>query len=134
LRTQRYQIPLFLIPTAVEYGNADWINPKLINGMKERKIVLVSNGLSDLEKVPSTVDVVTAPLAYIRLNGRNTEQWWGSDRHRRFAYLYNEKELKELADRIEIMAKEAKKIIVIFNNHPRGYAVKNAQILKKFYL
>jgi len=119
------------LPKAVEFRKADWINKRVIEGMTARNVALVSNDLSDLPEMPITADVVTSPLAYIRLNGRKDDDWWGSDRHRKYAYLYNDKEIKILADRIEIIANEAKKTIVYFNNHKLGNAVKNAQMLEK---
>jgi len=48
----------------------------------------------------------------------------------RYRYLYKEEELREWVPRLEKMAREAPVIFGFFNNHPEGYAVKNAQDLR----
>jgi len=59
------------VPTAVEFNAAEWYSGKVIEGMKKRCVSLVCLDLTELAKLPSSMDLVTAPLAYIRLNGRN---------------------------------------------------------------
>ena len=83
---------------------------------------------------------VTAPLAYIRLHGRNYKKWFNSnDRDERYDYLYTPEELTPIAKSIESMAKkvereptrrEVKKVIAATNNHYKGKAVVNAIDLK----
>jgi uncharacterized protein YecE (DUF72 family) len=63
------------VPAAVEFRTADWYTGKVIEGMKSRNVPLVSLDLPELPKLPPLMDVVTAPLAYIRLHGRNKEAW-----------------------------------------------------------
>jgi uncharacterized protein YecE (DUF72 family) len=116
------------VPTAVEFRKADWYNGKVMEGMKTRNIPLVS---LDLPELPPAMDVVTAPVAYIRLHGRNKEAWWGSDEHKRYDYLYTDSEIEAWAGRIERIIEQAKRAIVYFNNHPFGKAVRNAQTLEK---
>ena len=48
---------------------------------------LVAVDVPDLPGMPPAVDLVTAPLAYIRLHGRNSDTWWGSDAAARYADL-----------------------------------------------
>ena len=75
--------------------------------------------------------MVTAPLAYIRLHGRNKEAWWGKDDHARYDYLYTDSEMEAIAERIRRVAEKARRVLVYFNNHPFGKAVRNAQTLEK---
>ena len=119
------------VPAAVEFRKADWYSGKVIDGMKSRNVPLVSLDMPDLPKLPPAMDVVTAPLAYIRLHGRNKEAWWGSDDHARYDYLYTDKEVEAWADRIKRITEQAQRILVYFNNHPLGKAVRNAQTLMK---
>jgi uncharacterized protein YecE (DUF72 family) len=116
------------IPKAVEFRKADWYNGKVIEGMKNRNVPLVS---LDMPELPPSMDVVTAPVAYIRLHGRNKEAWWGSDEHKKYDYLYTDSEVEALANRIERIAQQAKRILIFYNNHPFGKAVRNAQTLEK---
>jgi uncharacterized protein YecE (DUF72 family) len=87
--------------------------------------------MPDLPGLPPQTDIVTGPFVYIRLHGRNKETWWGSDSASRYDYLYNDKELEAWADRIKRIVVQADRILVYFNNHRRGQAVKNGQTLQK---
>jgi len=119
------------VSAAVEFRKADWYSGKVIDAMRSREIPLVSLDLPELSKLPPTMDVVTSPLAYIRLHGRNSEAWWGNDDHARYDYLYTDSEVEAWAARIERIAEQAHRILVFFNNHPFGKAVRNAQTLEK---
>jgi uncharacterized protein YecE (DUF72 family) len=59
----------------MEFNATEWYLGKVIKGMKKRNVSLVCSDLPELAKLPPSMDVVTAPLAYIRLNGRNKEMW-----------------------------------------------------------
>ena len=122
------------VPVAVEFRTADWCITKVIEGMKSREVPLVSLDMPELPKLPPTMDVVTAPLAYIRLHGRNKDAWWGKDDHARYDYLYNDNEVEAWAARIQRITEQADRILVYFNNHPFGKAVRNAQTLEKLLI
>jgi uncharacterized protein YecE (DUF72 family) len=119
------------VPVAVEFRTADWCTSKVIEGMKNREMPLVSLDLPELPKLPPAMDVVTAPLAYIRMHGRNKEAWWGPDGYARYDYSYSDSEIEEWAARIGKIAEQTRRIVVYFNNHPLGNAAKNAQTLIK---
>ena len=119
------------IPAAVEFRNAEWINNRVIDGLKGRGVTLVGLDMPDLKGLPPTMDVVTAPLAYFRLHGRNKETWWGSDSTARYDYLYTDSELEAVTERIKQIIVKADRILVYFNNHARGQAVENAETLAK---
>ena len=121
-------------PTAVEFRKSDWYTAKLIEGMKSRNVPLVSLDMPELPRLPPLMDVVTSPVAYIRLHGRNKEAWWGKDDHARYDYLYSDSEVEAWAARIERIAESAQRILVYFNNHPLGKAARNAQTLEKILI
>jgi uncharacterized protein YecE (DUF72 family) len=75
---------------------------------------------------------VTSALAYLRLHGRNAEQWFqeGAGRDARYDYLYSEAELRPLADVARAMSSRASAVYAIANNHFRGQALANALQLK----
>jgi len=118
------------VPVAVEFRKADWYNPNVIEGMKSRGVPLVSLDMPELSKLPPQMELATAPVAYVRLHGRNKEAWWGKDDHARYDYLYTDKEIEAWADRINRLSELADRILVYFNNHPFGKAVKNGQTLE----
>ncbi|MDR0472494.1 MAG: DUF72 domain-containing protein [Treponema sp.] len=122
------------VPSAVEFRKADWYCGKVIEGMKSRNVPLVSLDMPELPKLPPQMDIVTAPLAYIRLHGRNKEAWWGKDDHARYDYLYADSEIEAWAARIERIIEQADRVLVYFNNHPLGKAARNAQTLEKMLI
>ncbi|MBI3666508.1 MAG: DUF72 domain-containing protein, partial [Acidobacteria bacterium] len=82
--------------------------------------------------------VVTTPIGYVRLHGRNYEDWFekeetetagGPDRlphiAARYNYLYSVQELTEWKNRIEKVVSQARSTYVITNNHYQGKAAAN---------
>jgi uncharacterized protein YecE (DUF72 family) len=69
--------------------------------------------------MPSGLDAVTRDdLAYLRLHGRNTDGYLkGSSVAERFGWRYEDDELKEVAERAETMAEQAREVHVAFNNN-----------------
>ena len=119
------------IPSAVEFRNNEWTSNRVIDELKKREVAYVSTDTPDLKGLPCVLDVHTSPFSYFRLHGRNADTWWGSDSRARYDYLYNDGELKAAAERIKRIVIKADKILVYFNNHARGQAVKNALVLKE---
>jgi uncharacterized protein YecE (DUF72 family) len=79
---------------------------------------------------------VTGAIGYVRLHGRNYENWFadrdsGSDnRNDRYNYLYKPSELEDWRERIENVAERAQSTYVITNNHFESKAGVNALELK----
>jgi uncharacterized protein YecE (DUF72 family) len=71
--------------------------------------------------------VVTTPVGYVRLHGRNYEHWFEKDDDvaARYNYLYGEAELIPWGDRIQQVAGQARTTYVITNNHFEGKSVVN---------
>jgi uncharacterized protein YecE (DUF72 family) len=119
------------IPSVVEFRNNQWGNNRVIEGLKKRKIAYASTDLPESDRLPAVLDVATSTLSYFRLHGRNTEKWWGSNSRDRYDYLYNEAELEGVAKRINLLLSKTDRLLVYFNNHAKGQAPQNAQMLKK---
>jgi uncharacterized protein YecE (DUF72 family) len=84
-----------------------------------------------LGKAVAPSDRVTSPVGYVRLHGRNYEQWFDTDsRNDRYNYLYTQPELEKWKERIEVIAGKAQKTFVVANNHFEGKAAVNALQLK----
>lgn len=118
------------LPLAVEFRNNQWYNNRTLDGLRSYKVAFVSLDLPQIQGNPPLMDVSTASLAYLRLHGRNQEAWWGSDAGARYDYLYSDRELLSLAQRVKGLATGSSTVLVYFNNHRRGQAVKNAQQLR----
>lgn len=120
------------LPLVVEFRNHDWYNNRVFDALRERGVALAAIDLPDLPNMPPPMDLVTSPLAYVRLHGRNGETWWGSDAAARYDYCYKDEELRSWTLRLKAMASNARRILVYFNNHWRGQAPHNAATLKSF--
>jgi uncharacterized protein YecE (DUF72 family) len=116
-------------PLAVEFRNGQWYNNRTLDALRERQIALVSLDMPAIEQAPPIMDVSTSSLAYIRLHGRNKENWWGSNAAARYDYLYTQQELVAIAERVRGLAATTQLVLVYFNNHRRGQATRNALML-----
>lgn len=74
---------------------------------------------------------LTSETAYFRFHGRNAKDWWHGDTETRYRYLYNEEEIKQLAERVKEARSKTKLLFAFFNNHWQAYAPRNANDLKK---
>jgi len=79
------------------------------------------------QSIPLTAHI-TGNSSYWRLHGRNYRNWFGKDTDvaSRYDYLYSERELEQIKQKIEELMGYSAKSFVIFNNHYRGQAVVNA--------
>ncbi|MBN2737671.1 MAG: DUF72 domain-containing protein [Spirochaetales bacterium] len=119
------------LPLAFEFRNAQWITDSLIQGLTERGIAFVNVDEPDLNNLIKPSAYVTSNLGYIRFHGRNKENWWSGNNTSRYDYLYSEDELKPWVGKIIEMVQKVKILLIAFNNHYKGQAVKNALQLKK---
>lgn len=69
-----------------------------------------------------------APLAYLRLHGRNAAAWFDprAGRDQKYDYLYALDEVREIVQATQRLAAGADETFVITNNHFSGKAVANA--------
>lgn len=75
--------------------------------------------------------IETAPIAYVRLHGRNAADWWEHEhRDDRYNYLYSREELTPFSEAAKAAARREKKVLMYLNNHFSAKAVANATILK----
>ena len=119
------------LPVVVEFRNMGWYNNRVFDALRERGVGLVSLDLPKLRGLPPTVDLVTAPTAYIRFHGRNAETWRSGDAALRYAYLYSDEELESWIERVKDIAGKAVRLLIYFNNHFNGAAPLNAAMFKR---
>jgi uncharacterized protein YecE (DUF72 family) len=69
---------------------------------------------------------------YMRLHGRNAEQWWRHDRSEdRYNYLYSAGELREFTETADAARQLVKKLYLYTNNHFSAKSVANAAMIKQ---
>jgi uncharacterized protein YecE (DUF72 family) len=69
---------------------------------------------------------------YMRLHGRNAEQWWTHDKAEdRYNYFYSADELKEFSGTADAARRLVKKAYLYTNNHFSAKSVANAAMIKQ---
>jgi uncharacterized protein YecE (DUF72 family) len=120
------------LPLVVEVRHASWTSPRAIGFLKESGLGFAAIDQPALRSCVPPMSLVTSPVGYVRLHGRNRQAWLKPEagRDERYNYLYSEEELKEWIGRIHEIARASEKTYVFTNNHYRGQAPANAlQIL-----
>ncbi len=122
------------LPLVVEVRHVSWTGQDALKVIRDNGF-----GFANIDQpagrsgVPP-MSLVTSPVGYVRLHGRNREAWFDSKAgaDARYNYLYREDELEEWIERIHEIARASEKTYVFTNNHYRGQAPANAlQILSK---
>jgi uncharacterized protein YecE (DUF72 family) len=118
-------------PCVVEVRDSSWDNTDTLAAFAQKNVAFCNIDQPVMGRSLAPTEHVTAPIAYIRLHGRNYDQWFDSDnRNDRYNYLYNERELERWKERIENVAEKAQTTYVITNNHFESKAGVNALELK----
>src|SRR6266581_1170229 len=118
-------------PRVVEVRDSSWDNAETVSAFAQKNVAFCNIDQPLLGRSLAPTEHVTAPIAYVRLHGRNYDQWFDSDnRNDRYNYLYGERELVGWKERIENVAARAQTTYVIANNHFESKAGVNALELK----
>jgi uncharacterized protein YecE (DUF72 family) len=118
-------------PQVVEVRHASWNNEGILRYFAEKGVAFCNIDQPVLGRSLAPTGYATSKIGYIRLHGRNYDQWFDSDsRDDRYNYLYTEKELAGWQKRIEGVAAKTEVTFVITNNHFEGQAAVNALQLK----
>jgi uncharacterized protein YecE (DUF72 family) len=121
-------------PLAVEFRGGGWMDAgsagSSLRLLEELGLAYVS--VDEPQGFPSSTPATaaaTAPLAVVRLHGRNAETWDAKTRvaSDRFKYLYADAELEEWAPRIRELALQTQSVHVLFNNNYEDWGMQNAR-------
>jgi uncharacterized protein YecE (DUF72 family) len=127
---RRVATDLALDPVVVEFRHRSWTTEETFGLLQELGVAYCCVDEPRLPNLPQPVARATAPVAYVRFHGRNRQKWWThAEAWERYDYLYSEAELLEWVPKIRSLAEAAQKCYAFFNNHARGQAVTNAQML-----
>jgi uncharacterized protein YecE (DUF72 family) len=118
-------------PRVVEVRNASWDNPDTIRDFEQRNVSFCNIDQPLIGRSLEATEHVTAPVGYVRLHGRNYNQWFEAERSEdRYNYLYSDAELAGWKDKVERIAQKAEVTYVVANNHFEAKAGVNALQLK----
>jgi uncharacterized protein YecE (DUF72 family) len=124
-------------PLAIEFRDPSW----LAEGRAERTFeFLRARGLAYVSvdepqgtpaSVPPIAEATSDELAVVRFHGRNGDVWNrpGVSTVEKFGYQYTPAELREWQPRIERLATQTRRVLVLMNNCRSHYAVQNAKEL-----
>jgi len=128
--------PLEPLPLAVEVRHSSWLNDDYLDYLTSRSVAFCNIDQPQLGRCLPPTDISTADLAYVRLHGRNSAEWFAGDTDvaQRYNYLYSIGELREWAGRIRTLKEKSNRVVVYANNHFCGQAVANALQLKSILL
>jgi uncharacterized protein YecE (DUF72 family) len=115
-------------PLVVELRHESWNNPRVRQTLEDLGV-----GLCDIDQPLFHDSIkpaaeVTSSIGYIRLHGRNYQNWFREEANvvERYDYLYSRDELDPWISRIKEVSDKAKRTFVITNNHARGQSLVNA--------
>ena len=119
-------------PLVVEVRHATWDDPEILAGFAAQKVAFCNIDQPWLGRAVRATEHATAPVAYVRLHGRNYKEWFQADnRNDRYNYLYTPQQLQPWKEKIERLGQKAEKTFAVTNNHYKGKAAVNALELKE---
>jgi uncharacterized protein YecE (DUF72 family) len=118
-------------PRVVEVRHSSWDNAETLAEFSRKNVSFCNIDQPTIGNSLPPTEYVTAPVGYVRLHGRNYDQWFDFEsRDDRYNYLYTRPELEGWKTKIENIAERAHVTYVITNNHYQGRAGANALELK----
>ena len=113
-------------PIHVEFRHDSWDQSTIVRLLEDCQLRSVSSDLPRISRFIPCLTRQVGDVVYVRLHGRNEKGWLTNEMDSRYSYLYNARELREIIRRIQLLAGNAQKVIVICNNTPEGKGLANA--------
>jgi uncharacterized protein YecE (DUF72 family) len=122
-------------PLVLEVRHTSWNTAQVYDWLEERGVGVCNIDQPLFSKSIRPAALTTSPVGYVRLHGRNYQNWFRekAPRDERYNYLYSQEELEPWITRIKEVAKETRETYVVTNNHFRGQAIVNALELKSTF-
>ncbi len=119
-------------PLVVEVRHTSWNNAEIYEWFEERGVGICNIDQPVFAKSIRPAALTTSRVGYVRMHGRNYQNWFRdkAPRDERYNYLYSLDELDPWLVRIRQVAEQTRETYVITNNHFRGQAVVNAVEIK----
>ncbi len=122
------------LPLVLEVRHASWNVPELYASLAAQGIGFVNLDQPIFRNSLAPSAVATGRVGYVRIHGRNVQDWFreGATRDERYDYLYTPEELRPWAERVRAIAGSpgVTDVHVVTNNHFAGQEVVNALQLR----
>lgn len=115
------------VPLVLEVRHNSWFTPPALSMLRGLSYSLAYIDLPPAWNHPPAWHESTGAIGYLRLHGRNSEQWFrhDSERDEKYDYLYSPAESESFARKAERLAAQHGEVFVVTNNHFSGKAVAN---------
>lgn len=121
-------------PLVAEFRHASWNNSRALAALADLGIGFCNIDQPQLNQCMPPTEHVTSPISYVRLHGRNYQEWFSNEAppagqtavQARYDYFYSAEQLSKWKLRIDRLARSSEKIYVVANNHYAGQSVANA--------
>jgi uncharacterized protein YecE (DUF72 family) len=119
-------------PLVVEVRHATWNTPEMYDALEDREVAFCNIDQPLFARSIKPSAQTTSRIGYVRLHGRNYENWFAENKSPadRYDYLYSPDELAPWIDNIKQVAHHAQETYVVTNNHFRGKGIVNALEIK----
>jgi uncharacterized protein YecE (DUF72 family) len=119
-------------PLVLEVRHTSWNNEQIYEWLEERRVGVCNIDQPLFKKSIKPAALTTSAVGYVRLHGRNYQNWFRdkAPRDERYNYLYSLDELEPWIARVKEVASQTRETYVVTNNHFRGQAVVNALEIK----
>jgi len=119
-------------PLVLEIRHSSWNNAQIYEWLEELDVGICNLDQPLFSNSIKPGELTTSSVGYVRLHGRNYQDWFRekAPRDDRYNYLYTVEQLDPWINRIKEIARKTKETYVITNNHFRGQAVVNALEIK----
>jgi uncharacterized protein YecE (DUF72 family) len=119
-------------PLVVEVRHASWNTPEIYEALEDRQVGFCNIDQPLFARSIKPSAQTTSRIGYVRLHGRNYENWFAENKSPadRYDYLYSPEELAPWVDNIKEVARHAQETYVVTNNHFRGKGIVNALEIK----
>ena len=119
-------------PLVLEVRHSSWNTPQIYESLEGLGVGICNVDQPLFAKSIQPAAATTSQIGYVRLHGRNYQDWFRAKAPRddRYNYLYSLDELEPWITRIKEIAARTPEAYVITNNHFLGKAVVNALEIK----
>jgi uncharacterized protein YecE (DUF72 family) len=116
-------------PLVIELRHTSWLDA--LDFIREQQLNFCNIDQPQSSTAITGTRLVTGPIAYVRLHGRNAKAWFDKDAgvNEKYNYLYSREELRLWEEALREM--EAEKTFLILNNHFQGKGIANAFMLMR---